>query len=143
MIPFLREKTGEKQNSATTMISVDGIVTIISNEVKITRESFENILKVKNFLKNLINLIETNHQINMTSDHSVWSNISFESHLNAKSFNVFLTLYQLCEARWFYFNACCKDDVISTSGVNWKEPSSSTLLPELLFNGDNNEETLM
>ena len=143
MIPFLREKTGEKQNSATAMISVDGIVTIISNEVKITRESFKNILKVKNFLKNLINLIETNHQINMTSDHSVWSNISFESHLNAKSFNVFLTLYQLCEARWFYFNACCKDDVISTSGVNWKEPSSSTLLPELLFNGDNNEETLM
>ena len=71
MIPFLREKTGEKQNSATTMISVDGIVTIISNEVKITRESFKNILKVKNFLKNLINLIETNHQINMTSDHSV------------------------------------------------------------------------
>ena len=53
------------------MISVDGIVTIISNEVKITRESFKNILKVKNFLKNLINLIETNHQINMTSDHSV------------------------------------------------------------------------
>ena len=71
MIPFLRKKTGEKQNSATTMISVDGIVTIISNEVKITRESFENILKVKNFLKNLINLIETNHQINMTSDRSV------------------------------------------------------------------------
>ena len=38
-------------------------------------------IKKENFKKDLINLIETNHQINMTSDH-----------LNAKSFNMFLTL---------------------------------------------------
>ena len=34
---------------------------------------------------NKINLIETNHQINMTSDYSVSSNNSFKSLLNAKS----------------------------------------------------------
>ena len=44
------------------------------------------------FLKNLTNLIETNPQINMTSDHSVSSNDSFKNHLNAKNFNMFLTL---------------------------------------------------
>ena len=36
-----------------------------------------------------MNLIETNHQINMTSDHSISSNNSFKDHLNAKSFNMF------------------------------------------------------
>ena len=39
-----------------------------------------------------MNLIETNHQINMTSDHSVSSNISFKSHLNAKSLNMVLSI---------------------------------------------------
>ena len=52
-----------------------------------------------------------NHQINMTSDHSLSSNNSFKSHLNAKSFNMFLTLHQLYEARWFYFSVCCNGDV--------------------------------
>ena len=46
-----------------------------------------------------MNFIETIHQINMTSDHSVSSNNSFKSHFNAKSFNMFLTLEQLCEVR--------------------------------------------
>ena len=40
-----------------------------------------------------------NDRINMASDHSVSSNNSFKSHLNANSFNMFLTLQQLCEAR--------------------------------------------
>ena len=45
------------------------------NEVEITKGSiWKNILEKENFLKDLINLIETNHQINMTSDHSVSSN---------------------------------------------------------------------
>ena len=39
-----------------------------------------------------MNLIETFHQINMNFDHSVSNNNSFRSHLNAKSFNMFLTL---------------------------------------------------
>ena len=30
----------------------------------------------------------------------------------------------------------------STSGENWKEPSSSTISTEALLNGDSNEETL-
>ena len=58
-----------------------------------------------------MNLIETNHQINMTSDHSVWSNNSFKILLNEQTFDMFLTLQQLCEARWFYFSVCCKVDV--------------------------------
>ena len=56
-------------------------------------------------------LSSNNHQINMTSDHSLSSNNSFKSHLNAKSFNMFLTLHQLYEARWFYFSVCCNGDV--------------------------------
>ena len=39
-----------------------------------------------------MNLIETNHQINMNSVHSVSSNNSFKSPLNAKSFSMFLAL---------------------------------------------------
>ena len=42
-------------------------------------------IKKDSFKKNLINLIETNHQINMTTDHSVSSNNSFKSLLNASS----------------------------------------------------------
>ena len=36
-----------------------------------------------------MNLIQTNDQINMTYDSSVSSNNSFESHFNAKTFNMF------------------------------------------------------
>ena len=64
-------------------------------------------IKKENFKKDLMNLIETNHQINMTSDHSVSSNNhqinmtsdhsvssnnSFKTHLNDKGFNMFFTL---------------------------------------------------
>ena len=49
-------------------------------------------IKKKNFKKALINLIEANHQINMTSDNSVSSNNSFKSHMYAERFNMFLTL---------------------------------------------------
>ena len=55
-----------------------------------------------NVKKTHLNLIETNHQINMIYDHSVSSNNLFQSHLNAKSFNLFLTfltLKQLGEAQ--------------------------------------------
>ena len=38
-----------------------------------------------------MNLIETNNQINMTSDHSDSSNNLFKSLLNVKSFKMFLT----------------------------------------------------
>ena len=46
----------------------------------------ERILK-----KQSMNLTEANHQIYTTSHHSVSSNNSFKIHLNAKSFNMFLT----------------------------------------------------
>ena len=39
-----------------------------------------------------MNLSQTNHQINMTSDHYVSTNNSFKIRLNAKSFNMFLAL---------------------------------------------------
>ena len=45
-------------------------------------------MKKEDFRKDLVNLILTNHQINMTSDHSVSSNDSFKSHLNAKCFTL-------------------------------------------------------
>ena len=50
------------------------------------------ILKEENFKKDLINSIETNHQINMISDHSVSTNNLFKSFLNTKNFSKFLTL---------------------------------------------------
>ena len=77
---FLRKKAEEKQNSATTMISVDGKGTVFPMQFKLQGESFEKTYKKENFKKGLINLIEANHQINMTSDHSVSSNNSFKSH---------------------------------------------------------------
>ena len=49
-------------------------------------------IKGENFEKNLINSIEANHQISMTFDHSGSSKNSFKIHLNAKSFNMLLTL---------------------------------------------------
>ena len=38
---------------------------------------------------------------------------------------------------WMY-----KGELNSASGENWKEPSSSTISTEALFNGDSNEDTL-
>ena len=63
-----------------------------SMKLKLQGESFEKYIKKENFKKVLINLIETSHVINMISDHFVSSNTSFKSHLNAKGFNMFLTL---------------------------------------------------
>ena len=39
-----------------------------------------------------MNLIETNHQININSEYSILSNNWFWSHLNTNSFNMFLML---------------------------------------------------
>ena len=68
-------------------------------------------IKKEVFLKKLMNLIETNHQIKMTSDLSVSSNNSFKSQLNAKSFNMFLKLLQFCKVWWFCFSVCFRRDV--------------------------------
>ena len=58
-----------------------------------------------------MNLIETNNQISMTSHHHVSRINSFQNLLNAKGFNMFLTLSWLCGAQWFYISVYCKDDV--------------------------------
>ena len=66
---------------------------IFSSEVEITRGIVWINIKTRAFLKkDLMNLIETDHQININFYHSVSSNNSFKSHLNAKNFNMFLTL---------------------------------------------------
>ena len=72
-----------------------------------------------------MNLIETSQQIDTTSDHSVSSNNSFKSLLNAQSFNMFLTCscakhgdsasVSFARVVWSY-----KGDVNSTSGKNKK-----------------------
>ena len=67
------------------MKSVVAKGTVFPLKLKLQGESFEK----ENFIKDLMNLIEANHQINMTSDHAVSSNNSFKNHLNAKSFNMF------------------------------------------------------
>ena len=74
------------------MIPVDRKGTVFPNQVEITREIVKKALQKENFKKDLMNLIETYHQMNMSSDHSVSSNNSFKSHLNANSFNMLLTL---------------------------------------------------
>ena len=71
------------------MISVNGEGTV---KLKLQGIVWIKILKKENFKEDLLNLIETNHHINMTSDHYVLSNNSFQSFLNTKSFNIFLTL---------------------------------------------------
>ena len=49
-------------------------------------------IKKETFEKDPMNLIETNLKINVTSDRSASSNNSLKSHLDAKSFNLFLIL---------------------------------------------------
>ena len=75
---FLRKKREEKQDSATMIISVDEIGTAFP--VKLNKD-----INKGNFKKDLMNLIETNHQINLTSDHSISSSNSFKSYLNSPS----------------------------------------------------------
>ena len=72
------------------MISIDGKETV---KLKLQGIFWIKILKKDNFKKDLMKLIGTNYHINMTSDHYVSSNNSFQqSFLNAKNFNMFLTL---------------------------------------------------
>ena len=52
----------------------------------------KDIKQKENSRKYPMNLIETNYQINMTSNHSVARNMSFKSQLNAKSFNMILSI---------------------------------------------------
>ena len=80
-----KKKTEEKQSSADIIISVDGKGTVFPWNWNYKRNCLNKDIKERKFLKNLINLIETNHQINMSLDHSVSSNNMFKSHFNDKS----------------------------------------------------------
>ena len=65
----------------------------VSGKVEITRGIvWIKISKNRILKKDLMKLIETNNQINMTSNQSVSSNSSFKSLLNGKNFSIFLTL---------------------------------------------------
>ena len=61
------------------------LVIVFQVRLKLQGESLNKDTKKENFKKDLMNLIKTNHQINLTSDRSVSSNNSFRSHLNTKS----------------------------------------------------------
>ena len=129
---FLRKKNKKNQNSVIiVMITVvgkgKGMLNGFSSEVEIRRGN----IKQGNFKKYLINLIEKNHQIKMSSDHSISSNNSFKSHLNAKSFSMILTLQQLYNERRYWFGVFCKGDMNSAWGKNTKEPSSSAISAEV------------
>ena len=78
------------------------------NEAKIRIVIFKK--KKKNIEKDVMDLIETNNQINMTSENFLSSNISFKKHLNAKSFNIFWEYCSNCAKIGFCFGVCCKDD---------------------------------
>ena len=64
--------------------------------------------------EDLINLFETNHQINMASVHSVSSNNSFKCNLNAKSVSASAFVARVM---WTY-----KDDVIEPPEKSEKNP---------------------
>ena len=81
------------------MISADGKRTVFPVKFKLEGNRLNKDIKKENFKKDLMNLTEKNHKINMKSEHSVSTNKWFQSHLNAKSFNMFLTLWKLCEVQ--------------------------------------------
>ena len=73
------EKTKEKQNSVTIMISADRKGTAFSSEVEIRRRIvWIKILKKRISKKDQMNLSETNHKINMISENFVSSNKLFK-----------------------------------------------------------------
>ena len=66
---YLSEKRKQSKNKTDSF----------SSEVEITK-GIVWIKKFKRIIKDLMNLIETNHLTNMTYDHSIWSNNSIKSH---------------------------------------------------------------
>ena len=68
MILFWRKKTEEKQNFATIIKSGDGKGTVFQWSLNYKGYRLNKHMKKENFKKDLMNLIEINHQINITSD---------------------------------------------------------------------------
>ena len=86
MIPFWVKKTEENRDICRWKKES------FTSKVEITRNLLNKDIKKENFKKNLMDLIEKNYQISMTSDQSVSSNNLFKRFLKVKSFNMFLTL---------------------------------------------------
>ena len=107
------EKNRRKTKQCYHNIYVDGKGTVFQVKLKLRGTLFylNKHIKKEIFKKIWMNLVQANHQINMTSDHSVWSNNFYKSQVSSKSFNRFLTLLQLYESRWFCSSVCCNGDV--------------------------------
>ena len=56
------------------MMCVDGKVTVLLIKLKLEGNHLRKYSKKENFEKDIMHLIEANHQINMTFDHFVSSN---------------------------------------------------------------------
>ena len=71
------------------MMSVNGKGTVFPTKLKLEGESLTKDTKNENFENCVMYLIETNHQINMTFEHSALSITSFKKHKNVKNFKMF------------------------------------------------------
>ena len=111
------------------------------------RDSFSSETEIKkgNFKKYLMNLIEINHPINMTSDHSISSNNSFKNHLNIKFRRVINTVAVVRST--VILLQCLLQGRCEWIRVIWtqlqkktkQEASSSAILTDSSFNGDSNK----
>ena len=81
-------------------------------KLKLEEELLEKRYLKKFFWKRCMDVIERNHQINITFEHSFSSIASFEKYLNAKSFKMF----------WEYCISYAKHDAaVSVSVARWCE----------------------
>ena len=97
---YLSEETKpeEKQNSATVMISVDKRGIVFRVKLKLLKALFDSIYYKENFEKDLINSIDSNDQINLTSDDSLSSNDLLKSQHNAKNFNTSFYIVEVVQS---------------------------------------------
>ena len=98
------------------MISVDGKGKVFPMKLKLEGNRFKKDIKTENVEKDVVLLIETNQQINMTFEHSASSNTSFKKHLNGKSFKMF----------WEYWRSCAKHHAAASVSLlqGWYERTS-------------------
>ena len=70
----------------------DGICFLVNLKLEEGKCLNKDVKKKECLKKYPIDLIEKNHQINVTSDHSVYISNSFKSHFSDKNFSLILTL---------------------------------------------------
>ena len=91
------------------MKSVNKKRTVFPMKLKLQGNRSNKHIKKENLTKDLVNLIGTNHQINMTSGHSLSNYNSFESCLNEFQ-HVFNTVAGV-SSTVILFIVCCNGDV--------------------------------